>query len=924
MLSRDFLLWCLLGLSTLVVKGINIDKDGGYVVTVAIDQSLGDQDKDAILKNLKELYMEASKTLQTAIGQTAESKNKLYFAKLQVLVPENWQVTPVATIAPDYLQYDTADIRVTASDKPVYTKQPGACGQPALYTQYSTDFIKNKVLKDSKVTEEAKKEAIHHWAKLRFGVFDEYGDGDYSSPFYKFYEEKTEIRPTFCINSANFLVKFKNDKCKLEQYGLYPGSCQFELDARIAGNNEPIFTNEPSLMSITEQDAVTLFCNDITHRADVLTRQQIFCNKDVMSIIKEHNDYKLLNTTEKELTIDYFKINTVNGARFTVFLDGSADKYMDQVQSALSRWVAFDISNENNLEFKSFATKTPLSVQGKTIKADTDRSALITELEKFFTDIKANRKNPECIRKEIEKLTDDKDTPKSGGSIVLITNELQKCEGDDNDVAKLDLKGNVLHLLAFNIGDKGTFEKLYQLAKETGGNVHIPMGDELQEYLYGLKRWQKTSDEEQKSEIVQYWPKINTKTYIPINLDSKNVEKVQLHLNGEFKQGDTVLLQTLATDISNDTCEFEADSKQWKCNDVTFKGKVIAPNYHKFDIAINKAAKYNLLIKEGEETKPVANKIIFGQVKQVTNEPLSIRAHILSPPIVNSATKDKVVIVAEVPNGQDINVKAEVFYLNSPNQEPVAKLQNFVDNGVGNPDTYKDDGLYSKYVSNIANGGYHTIKLIISGEANGALVQRKINTGLNFYSSGSVPYEISGQIVDLKLAQVNRYTVNIQWSAPGEVLDSGTVEKYSLAIGKTQEEVDKKEPTLVPEDFAHLGQPKYAGMIETAYIDFDNYLREPEGKINFGEHIYLQVRAELNGRTIKSNIIKVLGNFGAREPINRGEGSKTTTVKDGNPGDGKDGSKTTENPSSTTPAGAGCVQVAIGVILTALTLIYLI
>ena len=143
-----------------------------------------------------------------------------------------------------------------------YTLQPGGCGERGEYTHLTPKFLQN--LQDSSATfGPLAKIFVHEWAKLRYGVFEEYGyPGDKQYPLF-YYEQVpvdggyvSELRPNFCTDQP--LDGTREDI-------VYGGSCNFDPDTNLPDENCIFVPNLESSGAIRSSYMATPFLNSVDH-----------------------------------------------------------------------------------------------------------------------------------------------------------------------------------------------------------------------------------------------------------------------------------------------------------------------------------------------------------------------------------------------------------------------------------------------------------------------------------------------------------------------------------------------------------------------------------------------------------------------------------------------------------------------------------
>ncbi|XP_045544658.1 calcium-activated chloride channel regulator 4 [Salmo salar] len=250
--------------------GIKLEGNGYTDVLIAINPVV--PENPLLIKRIKEMVSNASSVLFTA------TEDKFYFEEITILVPPNWTQGDYGRTKTE--TYEKANIVINEEnraygDQP-YTLQYGQCGSESRYTHLTPKFMLDDEL--IKLYGPRGKVLVHEWAHLRWGVYDEYDDGQ---PFYK--GAHGDIQATRCslelygqivnrINHTNCTHIDPNTK-------IYTQDCVFVADSEL-------WKKTASLMSYPSLDKVTRFCSKKTHNREAPNAQNRMCdNRDVMDVI---------------------------------------------------------------------------------------------------------------------------------------------------------------------------------------------------------------------------------------------------------------------------------------------------------------------------------------------------------------------------------------------------------------------------------------------------------------------------------------------------------------------------------------------------------------------------------------------------------------------------------------------------------------
>ena len=123
-----------------------------------------------MVESLKELFTSASRELYGATRQRA------FFKEVTILVPQGWSIEAETSVDETF---EDAEFRLGPAN-PVYghnpyTVQNRECGDPGEFTHLSSWFVLNHASNASTEFGRTDKVVVHEWAKLRWGVFEEFG-----------------------------------------------------------------------------------------------------------------------------------------------------------------------------------------------------------------------------------------------------------------------------------------------------------------------------------------------------------------------------------------------------------------------------------------------------------------------------------------------------------------------------------------------------------------------------------------------------------------------------------------------------------------------------------------------------------------------------------------------------------------------------
>ena len=152
-----------------ITSGRTSISENGYT-GVVIAVSPEEAEDHALVEAIKELFTSASAELYGATRQRA------FFREVTILVPQSWSIASEPSVDETF---EDAEFRVGPAN-PVYghnpyTVQNRDCGDPGEFTHITPWFVLNHMSNASSEFGRRDKVIVHEWAKLRWGVFEEYG-----------------------------------------------------------------------------------------------------------------------------------------------------------------------------------------------------------------------------------------------------------------------------------------------------------------------------------------------------------------------------------------------------------------------------------------------------------------------------------------------------------------------------------------------------------------------------------------------------------------------------------------------------------------------------------------------------------------------------------------------------------------------------
>ncbi|KAM5256995.1 calcium-activated chloride channel regulator 4-like [Ctenodactylus gundi] len=768
--------------------------DNGYEdVIIAIDPGVP-EDTD-ITEHIKDIVTTASTYLFEA------TEKRFFFKNVSILIPETWTRKPEYR-RPKFESYKHADVIVAAptipgSDEP-YTRQFTECGEKAEYIHFTPDFVLGK--KQNEYGPSGRL-LVHEWAHLRWGVFDEYNDGQ---PFYSAQSKKIEA--TRCspkISGVNKFYRCQGGSCITRNCRqdsttkLYEKGCQFIPDK--------VQTEKASIMFMQSINSVVEFCDKKSHNQEAPSLQNIKCDqRSTWEVISDSEDFKKTMPVTGPPPSPSFSLLRISERIVCLVLDKSGSMLnsnrlnrMNQAAKYFLLQIVEDKSWVGMVHFDSSASVKSELIQ---ITSSSERESLVGSLPTAAgggTSICSGiRQAFQVIRNVTSQL--------DGSEIVLLT------DGEDSSasicVEEVRQSGVIIQFIA--LGPQAD-QAVIQMSNITGGN-----------HFYA-------SDEAQNNGLIDAFGALTSEN-TGLTQKSLQLESKGLKLNNSHWMNGTVIIDST---VGNNTSFIVTWSKLFPSISLrepngTETGSFTQDTASKMayftipGIAQTGIWTYSLQAKADEEILTIT---ITSRAANSSVPPITVNAKMNKD---TNTYPNPMIVYAEVKQGYAPVLGATVTALIESNGGKTEVLD-LLDNGAG-ADLFKDDGVYSRYFTAFSEDGRYSLKVWAQGGTNSArrslwhplnraayipgwIVNGTIELNPprpepeedtqaileNFSRTASggafvvsnVPKNISSvpdqfppsQITDLS-ATSNEEEINLSWTAPGDNFDVGQVEEYIIRI----------------------------------------------------------------------------------------------------------------------------------------------
>uniref|UniRef100_A0A8C9QI41 Calcium-activated chloride channel N-terminal domain-containing protein n=1 Tax=Spermophilus dauricus TaxID=99837 RepID=A0A8C9QI41_SPEDA len=741
--------------------------DNGYEdLVIAIDPGVPEDGK--LIEQLKDMVTTASTYLFEA------TQKRFFFKNVSILIPKNWEGSPEYK-RPKHESYDQADVRVAAPalpgrDEP-YTRQFTECGEKAEYIHFTPDFVLGK--KQNEYGPSGRL-FVHEWAHLRWGVFDEYNE---EKPFYSGKSKKIEAtRCSTGITGKNSVYKCQGGSCITRSCKRNSTTNLYEKDCQFFPNK--VQTEKASIMFMQSIDSVLEFCNAENHNQEAPSLQNIKCNfRSTWEVISNSEDFKNTTPMAAPPPPPVFSLLRITSVVILPF----SSRIMAKGLSIL-----FIFSKNQLLVLLIFSIVSFVSISLI--------SALILIISCLLLHLLLFCSSFSRLNAQID-----------GSEIVLLTDGEDSTTGRCVDAVKQS--GAVIHLIALGPSAE---RAVIEMSTETGGK-----------HIYA-------SDNAENNGLIDAFGALTSENADPTQ-KSLQLESKGLTLDNDSWMNDTVIIDST---VGKDTFFLVTWEKQppsislWNPNGTLTEAFTQDTVSKMAYLSIPGTAQvgtwtYSLQAKANTETLTMT---VTSRAASSSVPPITVNAKMNKD---TNSFPSPMIIYAQVLQGYLPILGASVTAIIESNDGKTQVLE-LLDNGAG-ADSFKDDGVYSRYFTTYSESGRYNLKVRAHGGTDSARrsLRHPLNRAAyipgwvvdgvievnpprpetnedtqtileNFSRTASggafVVSNVPGttnvplpdlfppsQITDLD-ATPEGDQINLTWTAPGDNFDVGTVREYIIRI----------------------------------------------------------------------------------------------------------------------------------------------
>nr|XP_012602989.1 calcium-activated chloride channel regulator 4 [Microcebus murinus] len=770
---------------------IRLNGNGYEDIIIAIDPSVPEDEK--IIEQIKDMVTTASTYLFEATGRG------LFFKNVSILIPENWKENPDYK-RPKHETYKHADVIVApptfpGRDEP-YTRQFTECEEKGEYIHFTPDFVLGK--KQNEYGPSGRL-FVHEWAHLRWGVFDEYNE---DQPFYSSSSKKIEAtRCSSGISGKNRVYKCQGGSCYARTCRtdsttkLYEKDCQFFPDK--------VQTEKASIMFMQSIDSVSEFCNEENHNREAPSLQNIKCNfRSSWEVISKSEDFKNITPLVAPPSPPGFSLLRISQRIVCLVLDKSgsmaSSNRLNRMNQAAEYFLLQIIENGSWVGMVHFDSSATVQSELIQIINSTERNKLVKSLP-----TNANGGTSICsgIRSAFE-VFKKRDPQIDGSEIVLLT------DGEDNTVSscieEVRQSGAIVHFIALG---SSADQAVIEMSNITGG------------------RYYSATDEAENNGLIDAFGDL-TSGNADLSQKSIQLESKGLILSSNPWMNDTVIIDST---VGKDTFFLVTWDKQppsislWDPSGAPITNFTVDTASKMAYLSIPETAKvgiwtYSLQAKANPETLTIT---VTSRAANSSVPPITVNAKMNKE--INSFPSP-MIVYAEVLQGYVPVLGANVTaYIESQSGNTI--VLELLDNGAG-ADSFKNDGVYSKYFTAYTENGRYSLKIRAHGGTNSATrslrhplnraayipgwvvdgeievnpprseIDEDTQTTLeNFSRTASGGAFVVSQVPNLPLpdlyppsqitdldATPHGDEITLTWTAPGDDLDVGKVQYYIVRI----------------------------------------------------------------------------------------------------------------------------------------------
>ncbi|KAM6219951.1 calcium-activated chloride channel regulator 4-like [Rhynchocyon petersi] len=766
-------------------------KNNGYEdIIIAIDPSV--QEDEKLIDQIKHTVTSASTYLFGATGK------KLFFKTVSILIPETWKPN-LQYKKPKQESYTHADILVAPPAVPgrddPYTRQFTECGERGEFIHFTPDFLLGKKEKEYG---QPGRVLVHEWAHLRWGVFDEYNEDE---PFYASSTKKVEAtRCSIGITGLNRVHTCSGGSCIKRTCRIDPKTKLYEKDCQFFPDK--VQNEKASIMFMQSIDSVIEFCDEENHNREAPSLQNKKCDsRSIWEVISKSEDLTSTPVMEVPPPQPIFSLLRISERVLCLVLDKSgsmsSSQRLNRMNQAAKHFLLQTVENGSwvgMVQFDSQATVTSPLVR---ITSNDDRNNLVSYLPPAASGGTSICSGLTAAFQMIKEMFNET----NGSEIVLLT------DGEDSTAGlcleMVEQSGAVIHLIALGPDAEAS---VTNMSLVTGGTHHL------------------STDQIQNNGLIDAFVALASGN-TDISQKALQLESKGLTLSLNDWMNDTVIIDST---VGKETFFLATWNKQLPSIFLWDPKGTLITNfttdiYSKMayvtipGIAEVGIWNYSLQAKANSEILTVT---VTSRASNSAVPPITVNAKMNKD---TNSFPSPMIVYAEVQQGFLPVLGAHVTALIESTSGKLQTLE-LLDNGAG-ADSFKNDGVYSRYFINYSENGRYSLKVraqggtnsvtrslrhaankalyipgwVVDGIIEGNPSRQETNdtqTTLESFTrtatggafvlsnvSSNPPPDVypPSQITDLE-ATLDKDQITLTWTSPGEDFDVGKAKEYIIRI----------------------------------------------------------------------------------------------------------------------------------------------
>jgi len=343
---------------------LRLNKNGGYDLSIAIDEDTPPPGYSPVL-----YFNKVRLVAQTLSNGMYYVTNKTFFINsVELLLPRSWNtvVPPAKTQS-----FEGADIRISNKFQYLRTENPNLCGLPGQFIEVPRELFDNTGYTSKYGT--PWKALFTQWARYRWGIWEEHGyPGDSRFPYFYRKPEDSGWSVTGCsdVELVGEYQTIQNKTCRADGNEFPGDDCRFYPES----SSNAATT---SIMHFHWLDNVAQLCDESNHNSEAPNRQNRNCgHQSSWEVIKETPDFKYATDPRPDFipTLEIVVVQRSPYPRLLILLDKGttkvSHKLRERVQSELGRlFKRGQLPAETVAKIANFPSQNPMSNAAEVISA---------------------------------------------------------------------------------------------------------------------------------------------------------------------------------------------------------------------------------------------------------------------------------------------------------------------------------------------------------------------------------------------------------------------------------------------------------------------------------------------------------------------------------------------------------------------------